>query len=71
MAFPIRGLPEEVVETLDQAAQAAGVSRNAYLVDLLTEHARRLRPTVTVEEFLGAIERLDLDDEELMRQAWR
>lgn len=71
VAFPVRDLPADVVEKLDIAAAERGISRNAYVVELLTEHARRLRPTVTAESFAEALElAADLGDEELMRSAW-
>ncbi len=71
MAFPIRGLPPDVVDKLDIAAAGQGLSRNAYVVEILVEHARRVRPTVTSESYAEALElAADLGDEELMRSAW-
>ncbi len=70
--FPIRGLPPEIVSKLDAAAAAEGSSRNAFLVKVLTEHARRVRPTATPEGFSRAAAlAADLGDSELMRAAWR
>lgn len=71
MAFPVRGLPTDVVEKLDIAAAAKGMSRNAYVAEVLTAHARRVRPTVTPESFAQAADlTADLGDETLMRAAW-
>lgn len=71
MAFPVRGIPPEVVEKLDTAAAAKGMSRNAYVVEVLTEHVRQTRPTVTRESFAHAAElATDLGDEALLRAAW-
>lgn len=71
MAFPVRGLPVDVVEKLDVAAAARGMSRNAYVAEVLTQHARQVRPTVTRESFAHAAElAADLGDEPLMRAAW-
>lgn len=71
MAFPIRGMPAEVVQKLDMAAAAKGMSRNAYVVEVLTEHARRVRPNVTGESFAMAAElAADLGDDDVMRAAW-
>lgn len=71
MAFPVRGLAPEVVDRLDAAAQAHGVSRNAYIVELLTAHASAVRPTVSRESFAEAAElAVDLGDEDVMRAAW-
>jgi plasmid stability protein len=44
MAFPVRGLPPDVIEKLDVAAAARGMSRNAYVAEVLTQHARQIRP---------------------------
>jgi hypothetical protein len=70
-AFPVRGLESEVLEKLTAAAQAEGSSRNAYVVRVLTEHVRRIRPPATEAGFAGAAELAsDLADKELMRAAW-
>lgn len=69
--FPVRGLSSDVIAKIDGAAEAAGVSRNAYIVQVLTEHARRVRPVAAPEAFRHAAElAADLDDEKLMRAAW-
>ena len=71
MAFPIRGLPPDVVEKLDTAAAAKGMSRNAYVAEVLIQHVRQIRPTVTRESFAEATElAADLGDQALMRAAW-
>lgn len=71
MAFPIRSIPPDVLEKLDIAAAAKGMSRNAYLVDVLTRHARQIRPTVTSDSFAQAADMAaDLGDEQLMGTAW-
>jgi plasmid stability protein len=71
MTFPVRGLDPEVVEKLDAAAAQHGMSRNAYIVELLTDHARQVRPTVTADSFAQAAALAsDLGSEELMRRAW-
>jgi hypothetical protein len=71
VAFPVRGLPPDVVEKLDIMATAKGMSRNAYVAEVLTQHARQIRPTVSRESFARAAElAADLGDETLMRAAW-
>ncbi|MGH3914432.1 MAG: type II toxin-antitoxin system VapB family antitoxin [Pseudonocardiaceae bacterium] len=71
MAFPVQGLPSDVVEKLDIAAAAKGMSRNAYVAEELTEHVRQIRPTVTSESFAQAAAlAADLGDQTLMRTAW-
>ncbi|MGH3928596.1 MAG: hypothetical protein ACRDTF_01300 [Pseudonocardiaceae bacterium] len=67
MAFPVRGLPPDIVEILDNAASAKGMSRDAYVAEVLTQHARQIRPTVTRESFAIAA---DLGDKTLMRTDW-
>lgn len=70
-AFPIRGLPPEVIRKLDAAAAADGSSRNAYIVNVLTEHARQVRPMATADTFARAAQLAeDLGDETVMRTAW-
>ena len=69
--FPVRGLPPDVIERIDTAAGAAGLSRNAYIVRVLTEHARRVRPVATPETFRQAADlAVDLGDDRIMRAAW-
>lgn len=51
--------------------QGRGLSRNAYIVRVLTEHARPALPVATLETFRQAANlAADLDDEESMREAW-
>lgn len=70
-AFPIRGLAPDVIGKIDAAAEAEGSSRNAYIVKVLTEHARRVRPVATAETFRQAADlAADLGDEDLLRAAW-
>jgi hypothetical protein len=69
--FPIRGLAPDVVDKLDAAAEAEGSSRNAYIVKVLTEHARRVRPAVTEDSLRRAANlAADLGDEDVLRAAW-
>lgn len=70
-AFPIRGLSPEIIDRIDAAAYAEGSSRNAYIVKVLTEHAKRVRPVASAEAFARAADlATDLGDESLMRAAW-
>jgi plasmid stability protein len=71
-AFPVRGLDEDTIRRLDVAARSRGMSRNAYVVEVLTEHARRVRRPLDRSAFTAAVElAADLGDGELMRSAWR
>ncbi|MGQ0624639.1 MAG: type II toxin-antitoxin system VapB family antitoxin [Sporichthyaceae bacterium] len=71
MAFPIRGLPDEVAEKLDHIASQRGLSRNAYLVEVLTAHVQDVRSEITPDRFAAAAAlAIDLGDENLMRAAW-
>ncbi len=71
MVFPIRGLAADVIDKLDAAAIEKGLSRNAYIVQVLTQHARQVRPVVTRESFAqAAVLAADLGNEELMSAAW-
>ena len=70
-AFPVRGLEPQVLDKLTAAAEAAGSSRNAYVVKVLTEHVRGIRPAATETGFAEAADlAADLGDKELMRTAW-
>jgi hypothetical protein len=69
--FPVRGLAADVVDKLDAAAEAEGSSRNAYIVKVLTEHARRVRPVATEDSFREAAElAADLGDDGVLSAAW-
>lgn len=71
MAIPIGGLPDEVAEKLDHLAAQRGLSRDAYVVEVLTVHVREVRPEATPDRFAAAAElAADLGDEDLMRTAW-
>lgn len=67
----IRNVPEETLAKVDSRAARLGLSRNEYLRRQIEREADREPGTVTVEDF-ERIARLcaDLDDEEVMRQAW-
>lgn len=70
--FPIRGLDQETVERLDTAARARGMSRNAYVVDVLRDHVRQVRPRVDSDEFRAAAALArDLGDADFRRFGWR
>ena len=71
MAFALRDLDPAVLQRLDQAAAAKGMSRNRYIIEVLTEHAGTVRPAATEEVFSAAAELAsDLGDDDLMRRAW-
>lgn len=71
MAFALRGLDPAVLERIDAAAARRGVSRNAYIVEVLTAHVHHDRPAATREAFAHAAAlAVDLDDEDVMRAAW-
>ena len=47
------------------------MSRNAYVAEVLTQHARQIRPAVTRESFACAADlAAGLGDEKLMHAAW-
>lgn len=71
MAFALRGLDPAVLERIDATAEAKGMSRNAYIVTVLTDHTRRVRPVASPHAFRQAVELAsDLGDRELMASAW-
>lgn len=70
--FPVRGLDTDSLERIDTAARAKGMSRNAYVVDLLQRHAREVRPPFDARAFADASQlAADLGDEEFRRAGWR
>lgn len=69
----IRGLSEEAVASIDERASALGVSRNEYLKRQFEQEAL-LVPQVEIgpEDWARSAEAFkDLDNEEVMKQAWR
>jgi len=68
----IRDVPDDVVAAIDAKAQRAGLSRTEYLRRALSRERSDGAGDVTVED----LERFastfaDLDDAEVMGQAWR
>lgn len=68
----IRDVRRETVAAIDAEAKRQGLSRNEYLRRRLEEEVRPTRRNVTVEDLARFAElAADLDDPEVMRQAWR
>ncbi|MGH3567352.1 MAG: hypothetical protein ACRDRH_15235 [Pseudonocardia sp.] len=44
MVFPVTGLPVDVIDELEIAAAQRGISRNAYVVELLVSAESSSRP---------------------------
>ena len=69
----IRGLSDESVAKIDQAARERGLSRNEFLRRQLSEQDVNIsRPRLTREDLLRAASASeDLLDDEIMSGAWR
>ncbi len=69
----IRGLSDESVAKIDQAARERGLSRNEFLRRQLSEQDVKIsRPRLTREDLLRAASASeDLLDDEIMSGAWR
>lgn len=69
----IRGLSDESVAKIDQAARERGLSRNEFLRRQLSEQdVQTSRPRLTREDLLRAASASeDLLDDEIMSGAWR
>ena len=69
----IRGLSDESVAKIDQAARERGLSRNEFLRRQLSEQDLKIsRPRLTREDLLRAASASeDLLDDEIMSGAWR
>ena len=69
----IRGLSDESVAKIDQAARERGLSRNEFLRRQLSEQDMQIsRPRLTREDLLRAASASeDLLDDEIMSGAWR
>ena len=67
----IRDVPEDVIGLLEQKARQQGLSRTEYLRRMLVRESTVRGSDATVEDWRAFAERhADLDDPELMRQAW-
>jgi len=53
VALQIRDVPEDVRDALAAQARARGQSLQAYLLDLVETHARRLRNGAILDRFAG------------------
>ncbi len=68
----IRDVPDDVVAAIDAKAQRAGLSRTEYLRRTLSRERSQDSLDVTVDDLAGfALTFADLDDPEVMAQAWR
>lgn len=67
----IRNVPDDIVAAIDARATRVGLSRTEYLRRALTQEAHRTVEDVTVETLERfAVTFADLDDPEVMREAW-
>lgn len=67
----IRNIPPEDLASLDVQAKAAGLSRNDFLRRQLISQARTGVVRVTADDLRGFADLVtDLDDADVMRQAW-
>lgn len=68
----VRGIPEEDLRRIDDAAARVGLSRNSYLRREFHRIARhRATPRPTAEDYSRAKSAMaDLGDDDVMRQAW-
>lgn len=67
----IRDVPEDVLTSIDSAAERAGLSRSEYLRRRLALDADRQRGSVTVEDLERSARAFaDLDDPDVMSRAW-
>lgn len=68
----IRDVPDDVVAAIDAKAQRAGLSRTEYLRRALSRERHEEASDVTVDDLSAFAQTFaDLDDPEVMRQAWR
>ncbi|WP_344238862.1 FitA-like ribbon-helix-helix domain-containing protein [Kribbella hippodromi] len=67
----IRDVPDDVIAVLDQRAASQGLSRSEYLRRQLSQEAGRSEVAVTLDDLQRFSELArDLEDPEVMRQAW-
>jgi plasmid stability protein len=68
----IRDIPDDVVAAIDAKAQRAGLSRTEYLRRVLSRERSEESGDVTVDDLARFAQTFaDLDDPEIMGQAWR
>jgi len=67
-ALSIRDVPPEVRDQLAARARERGQSLQAYLLELVTEDARRVRNAQIMARFAGRSDGANLDPDE--RQSW-
>ena len=68
----IRDVPDDVVAAIDAKAHRAGLSRTEYLRRTLSRERSEDSGTVTVDDLSRFAKTFaDLDDSEVMSQAWR
>lgn len=67
----IRDVPDDVLAALESQAARLGLSRNEYLRRQLAQEAQRSTTPVTMADLRWFTEAFsDLDDPEVIRQAW-
>ena len=67
----IRDVPEDVIASLEQRARHLGLSRTEYLRRVLVRESADRTANATLDDWRAFAERhADLDDPEVMRQAW-
>ena len=67
----IRDVPDDVVAALDAKARRAGLSRTEYLRRALARERDESPGAVSIDDLAAFRETFaDLDDPEVMRQAW-
>jgi len=68
----IRDVPEEVVAAIDDRASRLGLSRSEYVRRRLAQDAATAGAAVSVQDLARFADLFsDLDDPEVMSQAWR
>lgn len=68
----IRDVPDEVVLMLEQRARHLGLSRTEYLRRVLARESADRTTDATLDDWRAFAQRhCDLDDPEIMGQAWR
>lgn len=67
----IRDVPDDVIGLLEQKARRLGLSRTEYLRRVLVRDSTASSADATLEDWRSFAERhADLDDPDVMRQAW-